>query len=855
MSTTVTDAQKEQIVETFKSYAANVPEGTQTTKTYTNEDGTNTKIVTDSYVEVSGNAIINVSGVFINDGSVTGSKIYNDLSCGYITTDALNVSGDSSLNGIVDVTGSLFLNGQQVNAVPKPTSDASFNTLIVVGDSSLNSVKTHKLNVAGDSSFNGVLDIVGSIVVNGISVGGDHIPMPTDVSFSLIQTADLHVTSDASFNGHTQLGDSSLNGVLNINGGLFLNGSQIKSSWDTTDISFNSVNTYKLGVNGDASFNGNLYSNGLSSLNGTVNLTGSSLNINSSLVSINSLTTTCKFDLDVCGNSYTNSLYANKLAVAGDVNITGNYLVNGQPISAGSGTGTVSGDITVNSVTTDWYKGNDLHINGANGVRLTATNQCVNINNDRGDPGASINPDVHFNWNSYGSNVYVDNGNLVVGYGDGVTKTNASRLDVNGDVNITGSVTTNTVQGASSGDMSITSNSALKMQSLNSNIDITAAGAVGIWPTGDVNIGSTTKNVNINPTIGEVWIYPNNTVHIEPTGGIVLNARGTGSNVDISAATGNVNVNPTGDATINPYGTVRITSQKGKDILINDDRTNWYSSADTGSGLGDVHFNLGSTKSNIYVDNGSLVVGYGDGFKKTSGNSLDVSGNANFTGSVTTNTITNSGDSSNPTISITSKNSTVGGACYTHIGFDSNNTGTLYLNPDNLKGSCVFVNSGCKDSNGLVSEWTNLCVDNGNFVVNSGSAIIGYGDYGGHHTSPFSLDVNGNISCTGSVQQSDYRLKSDVVDLSEQPEMTTMNLRPTSYTMDNKPCLGFIAHEVQEYFPQLVTGTKDGENYQTLNYVGLIAVLVNDIQKQQKQIESMKQDIDALQKQLTNKNE
>jgi hypothetical protein len=135
--------------------------------------------------------------------------------------------------------------------------------------------------------------------------------------------------------------------------------------------------------------------------------------------------------------------------------------------------------------------------------------------------------------------------------------------------------------------------------------------------------------------------------------------------------------------------------------------------------------------------------------------------------------------------------------------------------------------------------------------VNSGSAIIGYGDYGGHHTSSYSLDVNGNMHCTGTLQQdSDYRLKSDVANLSEHSEMTSMNLRPVSYTMDNKPCLGFIAHELQDSFPQLVTGTKDGENYQTVNYIGLIAVLVNDIQTQQKQIESMKQDIDALQKQL-----
>jgi hypothetical protein len=231
------------------------------------------------------------------------------------------------------------------------------------------------------------------------------------------------------------------------------------------------------------------------------------------------------------------------------------------------------------------------------------------------------------------------------------------------------------------------------------------------------------------------------------------------------------------------------------------------------------------------VDNGSLVVGYGDGVKKTSASKLDVNGDVNITGYITGNDTRITGANG---VKLTATNQCV---------LINNDRGGDPRDPNNQK-----------DVHFNWSSYTS------NVYIDNGSLLVGYGD-GYSQTSASRLDVNGdvnvngNIRCTGSVQQSDYRLKSDVVDLSEQPEMTTMNLRPTSYTMDNKPCLGFIAHEVQEYFPQLVTGTKDGENYQTLNYVGLIAVLVNDIQKQQKQIESMKQDIDALQKQLTNKNE
>jgi hypothetical protein len=45
----------------------------------------------------------------------------------------------------------------------------------------------------------------------------------------------------------------------------------------------------------------------------------------------------------------------------------------------------------------------------------------------------------------------------------------------------------------------------------------------------------------------------------------------------------------------------------------------------------------------------------------------------------------------------------------------------------------------------------------------------------------------------------------------------------------NKNDIGLIAHEVQELYPSLVTGEKDGLNLQTLNYSGLIPILINEI--------------------------
>jgi len=55
-----------------------------------------------------------------------------------------------------------------------------------------------------------------------------------------------------------------------------------------------------------------------------------------------------------------------------------------------------------------------------------------------------------------------------------------------------------------------------------------------------------------------------------------------------------------------------------------------------------------------------------------------------------------------------------------------------------------------------------------------------------------------------------------------------------------KEDLGFIAHEVQEEYPCLVQGEKDGDNYQAINYSGFISVLVNEIQALKREITRLK---------------
>jgi hypothetical protein len=58
------------------------------------------------------------------------------------------------------------------------------------------------------------------------------------------------------------------------------------------------------------------------------------------------------------------------------------------------------------------------------------------------------------------------------------------------------------------------------------------------------------------------------------------------------------------------------------------------------------------------------------------------------------------------------------------------------------------------------------------------------------------------------------------------------NLRPVIYTnkLSGKQDIGLIAHELQEYYPFLVKGEKDGEENQSVNYNAVIGILIKEIQ-------------------------
>jgi hypothetical protein len=91
---------------------------------------------------------------------------------------------------------------------------------------------------------------------------------------------------------------------------------------------------------------------------------------------------------------------------------------------------------------------------------------------------------------------------------------------------------------------------------------------------------------------------------------------------------------------------------------------------------------------------------------------------------------------------------------------------------------------------------------------------------------------------------SDYRVKDNVNNL-QLDEYNTDQLRPVIYNHipTNTTNIGLIAHEVQEHYPFLVDGEKDGLQTQSINYIGLIGVLIKEIQELKKRVAELENHI------------
>jgi hypothetical protein len=218
----------------------------------------------------------------------------------------------------------------------------------------------------------------------------------------------------------------------------------------------------------------------------------------------------------------------------------------------------------------------------------------------------------------------------------------------------------------------------------------------------------------------------------------------------------------------------------------------------------------------------AIAIGSGAGQYSQGSGSIAIGNNAGFTGQASNSVVINaSGNQLNGANSgfyaapIRNADPLPGNILY----YDSTNYEIVY-------GAAPTTSMTITDNSTNASAWYPT------FVSGTGSTSTFYTNTGALTYTP----STGQLNSTTFNATSDYRIKENVTNLDA--SFSVDNLRPVTYFNKNagKQDIGFIAHEIQEIFPYLVTGEKDGDKMQSLNYLGLIGVLTKEIKDLKKRV-------------------
>ena len=162
----------------------------------------------------------------------------------------------------------------------------------------------------------------------------------------------------------------------------------------------------------------------------------------------------------------------------------------------------------------------------------------------------------------------------------------------------------------------------------------------------------------------------------------------------------------------------------------------------------------------------------------------------------------------------------------------------------------------------VVSDYTKVIYESTGYpyywaTISSGAEEnIGYSDFSFYYSHfadnngrIFSISTNGNAYLEGTLwESSDQRLKKNIT-----PYTGALNkikqLRAVTYEWKNREKhnvenIGFVAQELEQIIPQLVTTKENG--YKAVAYSKMVPVLVEAIKEQQKMIDELKQAVDEL---------
>ena len=160
-------------------------------------------------------------------------------------------------------------------------------------------------------------------------------------------------------------------------------------------------------------------------------------------------------------------------------------------------------------------------------------------------------------------------------------------------------------------------------------------------------------------------------------------------------------------------------------------------------------------------------------------------------------------------------------------------TGTLPIANGGTNATATPTNGGVSYGTGSAYAFTSAGTS-GQVLISSGAAAPVWSS---------NISVTGIITATDFNSTSDIRLKTNIQKIDD-PIEKVLKINGVSFNWknDNRESMGVIAQEVEEVLPQLVS---KGET-KTVNYNGLIGLLIESIKDQQEQINVLKNEIEDL---------
>ena len=132
------------------------------------------------------------------------------------------------------------------------------------------------------------------------------------------------------------------------------------------------------------------------------------------------------------------------------------------------------------------------------------------------------------------------------------------------------------------------------------------------------------------------------------------------------------------------------------------------------------------------------------------------------------------------------------------------------------------------------------------FVVGNGDIDSGTGGAGSNPSNAFIVNYDGSATLSGDLTvNSDLRLKANVTSLGKTLSRLLLidGKKYTLKTDESVEKIGLLAQDIQKIFPELVNESGDDQGILSINYQGLVPILINAIKEQQKELKELKEKI------------